>query len=98
MRPSSWTKEEIDTLVKMWKDGVSSNKIASKLNRRRSAISQYLCRNRDKLGLKKRAEAVGGRPRKMTGSFEESWKGPVPRGHWMITKPWSSHEQETPSV
>ena len=88
MRPTTWTKEEVDTLVHMWKDGVSSGTIATKLNRRRSAISQYLCRHREKLGLEKRMEPVGGRPRKNKGSFEESWKGTVPLGHWMITKPW----------
>ena len=64
MRPTTWTKEEVDTLVKMWKDGVSSGVIATTLNRRRSAISQYLCRHRDRLGLEKRAEPVGGRPKR----------------------------------
>lgn len=88
MRPTTWTKEEVDTLVQMWKDGVSSGTIATTLNRRRSAISQYLCRHREKLGLEKRMEPVGGRPKKKTGSFEEAWHGPVPCGHWMITKPW----------
>ena len=88
MRPTTWTKEEVDTLVKMWKDGVSSGVIATRLKRRRSAISQYLCRHRDRLGLEKRAEPFGGRPKRTTGGFEESWKGPVPRGHWMITQPW----------
>jgi len=91
MRPTTWTKEEVDTLVQMWKDGVSSGTIATTLNRRRSAISQYLCRHRDKLGLEKRMEPVGGRPRKKTCGFEQAWSGPVPRGHWMITKPWGKH-------
>ena len=85
MRPTTWTEEEVNALVQMWNDGVSSSIIATKLNRRRSAVSQYLCRHRDKLGLKKRMEA---RPRKKTRGFEEAWKGPVPHGHWMITKPW----------
>jgi IS30 family transposase len=89
MRPSTWTKEDVDTLVELWKAGVSSNKIAKKLNRRRSAITQYLCRNRDKLGLQKRAERVGGRPRRsVKDSFEIQWAGSVPFGHWTITKPW----------
>jgi len=88
MRPTTWTNEEVDTLVQMWKDGVSSGTIATKLNRRRSAISQYLCRHRDRLGLEKRMEPVGGRPRKKMGGFEEAWKGAVPCGHWMITRPW----------
>lgn len=88
MRPSSWTKEDVDALVQMWKDGVTSGTIATKLNRRRSAISQYLCRNRDKLGLEKRMEPIGGRPKKKRAGFKESWQGVVPLGHWMITKPW----------
>jgi hypothetical protein len=88
MRPSTWTKEEVDTLVQMWKDGVPSGTIAKTLNRRRSAISQYLCRHREKLGLEKRMEPVGGRPKKKNVGFEASWHGPVPCGHWMITKPW----------
>lgn len=89
MRPTTWTKKDVDTLCTLWKEGVSSNKIAVVLKRRRSAITQYLCRNRDKLGLKKRAERIGGRPKKdPKDNFEERFKGPIPRGHWMITKPW----------
>ena len=89
MRPSTWTKQEIATLCTLWKEGVSSNKIAVILNRRRSAITQYLCRNRDKLGLEKRAERIGGRPSKRSKDpFEIQWAGSVPCGHWMITKPW----------
>ena len=88
MRPTSWTKKEVDTLVQMWKDGAPAGKIATTLKRRRSAISQYLCRHREKLGLEKRMEPVGGRPKKKTCGFEEAWSGPVPCGHWMITKPW----------
>ena len=86
MPQSTWTKEDVDTLVKLWKEGVSSNKIAVILNRRPSAITQFLCRNRDKLGLEKRTERVGGMPTK--DPFEVQWSGPVPLGHWMITKPW----------
>ena len=86
MRLSTWSKEDVDTLVKLWKEGVSSNKIAAQLNRRRSAITQFLCRNREKLGLEKRRNAVGGRPKQ--DPFEIQWAGKVPRGHWLITKPW----------
>jgi len=86
MRPSSWTKEEIDTLVKLWKEGVSSNKIAAKLKRRRSAITQYVCRHREELGLAHRANTFGGRPRR--GDFDTQWRGVVPFGHWSITQPW----------
>jgi len=83
---STWTKQDVDTLVKLWKDGVSSNKIAAKLNRRRSAITQYVCRHRKELGLDHRASTFGGRPRR--GDFDTQWRGVVPCGHWMITKPW----------
>lgn len=88
MPQSSWSKQDVDTLVKLWKEGVSSNKIAVILKRRRNAITQFLCRNRDKLGLEKRAERVGGRPTK--DPFEVQWSGPVPLGHWAITKPWGN--------
>lgn len=86
MGVSTWTKQDVDTLVKLWKEGVSSNKIAAQLNRRRSAITQFICRHREKLGLEKRCNAVGGRPRQ--SDFDTRWHGPVPCGHWMITKPW----------
>ena len=86
---STWTEKDVNTLVKMWKEGVSSNKIAAYLKRRPSAITQYVCRHREKLGLEKRANAFGGRPRQ--GGFEKQWHGVVPLGHWMITKPWGKH-------
>jgi hypothetical protein len=86
MGRSTWTKDDVDTLVKMWKSGMSSNKIADKLKRRRSAVTQFICRNRVKLGLEKRGHDFGGRPKR--GTFDQQWHGPVPCGHWMITKPW----------
>ena len=86
MGRSTWTKQDVDTLVKLWKEGVSSNKIAAHLNRRPSAITQFVCRNREKLGLEHRASTFTIRPRR--GDFESQWSGPVPRGHWFITQPW----------
>ena len=86
---STWTEKDVNTLVKMWKEGVSSNKIAAYLKRRPSAITQYVCRHREELGLEKRANSFGGRPRR--GDFDTRWHGVIPLGHWMITKPWGKH-------
>ena len=85
-----WTKEQQDTLVSMWNSGCPSAEIAKTLNRKRSAISMYVQRHADRLGIKKRMEqCYGGRPKSTKSkSFEKQWHGPVPCGHWMITKPW----------
>ena len=85
-----WEHKDIDTLKKLWEEGLPTSMIAKELNKKRSAVTQYVFRNREKLGLEKRQDIVikPFRKNKRYISFEDSWKGDVPFGHWMITKPW----------
>jgi len=87
-----WTKKEIDTLVTMWKADRPSVEIAEKLNRKRSTISMFVSRHAKELGIEKRMHlCYGGRPKSTKLlSFDKQWQGSIPRGHWMITKPWGN--------
>ena len=82
----TWTKEEEETLVKLWKEGKTCKEIGIQLKRKRSAIGQYISRHRERLGLDRRPSAMV--VRKSKDPFEIQWSGSVPFGHWMITKPW----------
>ena len=85
-----WTKSEIDTLVSMWNADCPSVEIAKALNRKRSTISMFVSRHAKELGIKQRMHlCYGGRPKSTKlVPFEKQWHGVIPRGHWMITKPW----------
>ena len=87
-----WTNSEIDTLVSMWNADCPSVDIANALNRKRSAISMFVSRHAKELGIKQRMHlCYGSRPKSpKIVPFEKQWAGPVPCGHWMITKPWGN--------
>ena len=75
-------------------DGESDDtvEIAEKLNRKRSTISMFVSRHAKELGIEKRMHlCYGGRPKSTKLlSFDKQWQGSIPRGHWMITKPWGN--------
>jgi hypothetical protein len=84
---NAWSEEDQETLVKLWKEGVTVLNIAKKLKRKRAAVTMYITRHGKRLGLEKRADYnVNFKPRRE--NFDIAWEGPIPCGHWMITKPW----------
>lgn len=83
----SWDKNEIDVLIEMRNSGESMKEIAKTLGRSHNSVKMYVQRHAEKLGLKPyldfKARAKSQRP-----EFDREWYGPVPFGHWALTKPW----------
>ena len=94
----TWTKERQAKLVELYLDGLPIKKIAAEINKTYPATRRYIENHRVRLRLPLRdaiACAVQGqrdaredRLFSRGRSFEEQWTGPVPFGHWTITKPW----------
>lgn len=87
MSSRGWDSNSIKTLRKLWVEGYSSAYIADQLDKKPSAIRQYVYKNRHELGLEAR-DARDVRPYESVSEFEREWLGCVPYKHWTITKPW----------
>lgn len=88
-----WDESEVQTLLELWNDDVVISKIAEELGRTEPQVKMWLRRNRENYGLAPRENEFYKRKREAKTSYEDSdfeklWKGSVPRGHWLITKPW----------
>lgn len=89
MAGKPWTDREVQVLCEMWNSGCFAKDIAKKLRKKRSAVTMYISRHREELGLGMRPNPTGnlvGRKKKKT--IDELWHGVIPLGHWSITKPW----------
>lgn len=84
---TTWTDEQVQTLVTMWTQGATKRQIANKLDKSVNAIKMYLERHRNELGLKRKCD-INQRPKSQRPQFDREWYGAVPFGHWSITKPW----------
>ena len=88
-----WTQEEIETTVKMYKEHKTNYEIGCEIGKTGDAVKTKLGKLRKQFDLPPRSQALlkkGNKksPPKGVSPFERDWKGPVPLGHWMITKPW----------
>ena len=73
----------------MWREGYTAPEIAEEIGKSTDNVRMFASRNREKLDLEHRGNPeYKGRPSGDTTEFEKAWKGSVPRGHWLITKPW----------
>ena len=84
----SWTDDDVNKLVELWNEGVVVKKIADEIGKTHNSTKMYIQRHRDKLGLAKREFVRVKRAKSQDPEFDRKWYGPVPLGHWMITKPW----------
>ena len=85
-----WTEEEKELLVKLWRLKYTAKYIGDRLNRKPQAIRQFVSRNKEELGLRNRdfKNWKNVKDKLKPERFDEEWHGIIPRGHWMITKPW----------
>jgi hypothetical protein len=93
----AWTQEKVDELIKLYKEGLTFEEISLKIGISYDSTKAKLTALRKsgvdlpyrdpKVLAKKRLETIakGG---KAPSEFDREWHGPVPFGHWMITKPW----------
>ena len=93
-KSSRWTAKERDTLVKMWKEEASPAEISQRIKKSTECIGSFVYRHQKKLGIVPRTRSWYAKfpdyfsPVLSTKAFEKAWSGPVPRGHWTLTKPW----------
>lgn len=92
-----WTQEQIDELVKLYKEGLTFEEISLRIGishastkakitslRQRGMDIPY----RDKQSIaEKRMKTLANGGRKPS-AFDREYQGAVPFGHWLITKPW----------
>ena len=83
-----WNDEDVDTLVKLWHEGVAVKKIADTIGKSHNSTKMYVQRHREALGLNKREFVRVKRAKSQCPKFDRQWYGAVPFGHWLITKPW----------
>lgn len=79
-----YTDDDIRIMLRMWQEGATAVEIGDKLRKSQYSVRQFMHRNRKKYGFEKKAK---GRPF-LKVTFDKSWHGVIPCGHWMITKPW----------
>ena len=87
---STWTNEEKELLKKLWKLGHTASEIAEEIGNGRTTdqVRMFVSRNRKELALTRRP-VTNWKVLHKTTHFESLWSGPIPCGHWMITKPWT---------
>ena len=90
----AWHKDTEADLIALWKQGVEVKDIAAMLGKSRDSVRMYASRHRERLGLDVRTGAEN-KSRKMMSELDRQWQGPVPFGHWSITKPWGTGNAET---
>jgi len=83
------------TFVNLWEQGYQYKQISEVLGKSVASIRNYASRHRDRLGLEIRT-GWENRPDNVMTELDHEWRGPVPFGHWLITKPWGTgNAQET---
>ena len=81
-----WNTARQEKLVYLWEQDIPAEQIGKELGVTKRSVQRYVAKNRDRLGLQPRyGRLPAGRPH---NTFEKEWYGPVPFGHWALTKPW----------
>ena len=91
-----WTEEHIDTLISMYLDNASARDMGKALGRKPETVRAMLSVIRRKRNLPPR-KAVRYNAKTVLTAEDIEYRGPVERGHWLITKPWGRYEK-TPKV
>lgn len=97
MGRSSWTKERTDRLVSLYKEGITLDKMSEILDipittikaRLRAVRQEYSLPYRDPKQIKRKA-----RPKTVITAYDKAFSGPIPCGHWMITKKWELTDKQ----
>ena len=93
-KDQAWPEEDNATLIELWNQGWRCSEIAMHIGRTKSAVANYLSRNREWLGLEKRSRHF--KPSRKPSAelayvskLDREWQGVVPLKHWSITQSWS---------
>lgn len=94
---STWSKEKIDDLLKLYKEEVPLKEMAVKLDKSYGSVKGMLTflrqrgydvpyRDQKRAQARRRMRQTDGE--KVLTKFEIEYRGSIPCKHWMITKPW----------
>jgi len=93
----TWPQEEIDTLIKLYREGVTYENIAHRLGKGMSSVKVKLGQLRKQYDLPYR-DPKQLKPKRAHGTvvtpFDKAFSGPIPCGHWMITKKWELTDEQ----
>lgn len=94
---NQWPQEKVDTLIKLYLEEVPLKEMAVRMGISYGATKAMLTALRHRgydipLRDQKRAQARRRETlksgKRVMSEFDIQYHGPVPCGHWMITKPW----------
>tara|TARA_R100000353_G_scaffold2620_1_gene3954 strand:+ start:226 stop:567 length:342 start_codon:yes stop_codon:yes gene_type:complete len=93
----SWTQEQLDELIKLYLEGLTFEKISLKLGMSHASTKAkvtFLRQKgvdlpyRDKQSIAEKRSKTMKSGKKKSTAFDREYRGAVPLGHWLITKPW----------
>ena len=91
---SKWPEEKIKLLVDLYKEGVTYEEMSYRLDKAPSSVKSMLSTVREQYNWPYRAPKQV-KPKRKRGTvitrFDKEFSGPIPCGHWMLTKPWGKH-------
>jgi hypothetical protein len=102
-----WTQEQIDELVKLYKEGLTFEEISLKIGISHASTKAKVTslrkqgmdipyRDRQEIAQKRiDTIAKGG---KKPSAFDRDYQGAVPFGHWLITKAWPYKPDEEEDI
>lgn len=88
-----WTEDDYQTLISMYLSNASAREMGEALGRKTETVRAMLSVVRRKRNLPSRKEVRYSTTPKVLTEFDIAYRGPVERGHWLITKPWRQHDK-----
>ena len=93
----SWTQEQLDELVKLYLEGLTFEKISLQLGMSHASTKAKITflrqkgvdlPYRDRQSIAETISKTMKSGKKQSTAFDREYRGSVPFGHWIITKPW----------
>ena len=92
-----WTKARIEKLVTLYKEGITLDNIAEMLDTPVTTIKSRLRIVRDEYNLPYRDPSQGHRKKRKKNvitDYDKAFSGPIPCGHWMLTRKWELTDEQ----
>jgi hypothetical protein len=103
----SWTQEQLDELVKLYREGLTFETISLQLGMSHASTKAKVTflrqkgvdlpyRDKQKVAEKRKKTMESGK--KKSTAFDREYRGAVPFGHWLITKAWPYKPDEEEDI
>lgn len=94
---NQWPQEKVDTLLKLYREELPLKEMAVRMGISYASVKAMLTclryrgydiplRDQKRAQARRRQTLLSGE--RVVTEFDRQYQGPVPCGHWMITKPW----------